>query len=77
MQNCSYCVELKERLDKLELDYEERDINQEENKEEFAKICELSKTETVPVILVGKNILVADLSFKTIEEASIIIKKLH
>lgn len=74
MKECVYCDELKERLDTMKIEYEEYDIVT--NEELFNKICEFTKTDTVPLIFVGKTILVADHSFKTIEEASIIIQQL-
>lgn len=77
MKDCYYCDELKERLQKLDLNFEDRDIDDVEHEDYFKKICEKTKTESVPVVIIGKQILVPNISFKTIEEASLIIQKLR
>lgn len=74
MKKCPYCDELKERLDEMKIQYDEVDIH--DNEEVFNEICKTTKTETVPLVLVGKFIVAAELSFRTIEEASLIIQKL-
>jgi glutaredoxin len=39
---CSYCLELKERLDKLDLKFNDVDITLEENKVECERLSNLS-----------------------------------
>ena len=53
----------------------EININLEENSEEWGKIFEASKAEEVPVIKINKQLLVPNVSFKTIDEAAQITKK--
>jgi glutaredoxin len=74
---CSYCLELKERLDKLDLKFNDVDITLEENKVECERLFKFTNSDSIPIIIVGKNILIPNNSFKTIEEASLLIEKLY
>ena len=72
---CPYCKELKEIYDNEGIEYRDVNINLEENSEEWGKIFEASKAEEVPVIKINKQLLVPNVSFKTIDEAAQITKK--
>lgn len=50
-EGCPYCDELKSLYDENNIKYDYIDIEQKEYQLEFEKICELSKSESVPIIL--------------------------
>jgi len=72
---CPYCNTLKGYYTKENIEYKEVNVELKENEEEWKKISELSKSEMVPLIKVNKQLLVANVSFKTIEEAVEVTKK--
>lgn len=72
---CPFCKELKDKFDNDGLDYDYIDINKEEYKEEFQKIMDIGKTDSVPVVLVNKVILSPEISFTSIDEAFKLTKK--
>jgi len=73
--SCKYCNELKEILKTENVEYQEVNILLPENEVEYEKICEITKSEQVPIVLVGKQLLVPEISFKTITEAAELTKK--
>ena len=75
IKQCSYCNELKELLKSNNIEFKDIDIDLKENQEEFNKINLIAKTDSVPIILVNKRILVVNKSYKTIQEAFELIKK--
>jgi glutaredoxin len=72
---CPYCNTLKEYYIKENIEYKEVNVELKENEKEWKKISELSKSDMVPLIKVNKQLLVANVSFKTIEEAVEVTKK--
>lgn len=72
---CPYCKELKEIYDTEGIEYRDVNISLEENSEEWNMISEASKAEEVPVIKIEKQLLVPNISFKSINEAVEITKK--
>lgn len=72
---CPYCTELKEILTTEGVKFTDVNVNLPENENEFNKIIEISKAEEVPVIKVGKQLLVPNVSFKSIREAADLTKK--
>lgn len=72
---CPYCTELKEILTTEGVKFTDVNVNLPENENEFNKILEISKAEEVPVIKVGKQLLVPNVSFKSIREAADLTKK--
>lgn len=75
MPTCKYCNELKEILNTENIVYQEVNILLPENEAEYGKLCEITKSEQVPIVLVGKQLLVPEISFKTITEAAELTKK--
>ena len=75
-KGCPYCSELKEMYDKDGLQYRDVDVELPENEEEFNKIMEIAKAEEVPIIKVGKQLLVPNVSFHSIAEGFELTKKL-
>lgn len=74
---CGYCTELKERLVNLNIDFIDLDITLEKNKISADNLFKFTKTNDIPIAVVGKTILIPNSSFKTIEEASLLIEKLN
>mgnify|MGYP003657243917 CR=1 FL=1 len=71
---CKYCNELKELLTKDGIEYEDVNIMLQENAKEYEKIYEATKSEQVPIVLIGKQLLVPEVSFKSITEAATLTK---
>ena len=76
IDSCPYCTELKEILTKEGVEFTDINVNLPENEKEYDKIYELTKSEMVPIIRVGKQLLVPEVSFKSIKEAAELAKKL-
>ena len=76
MKECPFCDEMKNYLTEGGIEYTEIDIGLNRNKMEFRKIVEISKADSVPILIVNKKILMPDRSFKTIKEGFEIVKKL-
>ena len=67
--DCPYCQELKGLYNTNNIDYTYVDVMAEENEKEIEKIFEVTKQESVPVVLVNKTLLAPDKSFRSIDEA--------
>lgn len=67
MEGCPWCQKLKEQLDKKGIVYESRDIA--EYSTMYDNFVKITKSDLLPAILIGKNALVPQKSFNTIEEA--------
>ncbi len=76
LKNCPYCVELKSLLEKDNIEFLEIDIDLPEYEKEFSEIVKIAKSETVPMVKVGNKLLVANLSFHTIKDGHLLVKKL-
>ena len=74
-KDCPYCTELKDILTTEGIEFKDVDVELTENQEEFNKIMEISKAEEVPIVKVGKQLLVPNVSFKSIKEAAELVKK--
>ncbi len=74
--NCPYCNELKTMLANEGVKYEEIDVDLPENEDEWNKLHEITKSDMVPIVLVEKQILIPNVSFKTIRECADITKKI-
>lgn len=72
---CPYCTELKEILTNEGVEFTDVDVNLPENEEEYDKIHEMTKSDEVPIVLVNKQLLVPNVSFKSIREAADLTKK--
>lgn len=73
--DCPYCAELKEIFIKEGVEFTEVNVNLPENAKEYDKIYKASKSDEVPIVKVGKQLLVPNISFKSIREAADITKK--
>lgn len=74
-KDCPYCTELKEILTNEGVNFRDVDISIPENEEEFNKIVEVSKAEEVPVVKIGNQLLIPNVSFQSIKEAAELTKK--
>jgi len=72
---CPYCAELKEIFINENVPFIEVDVDLEENKKEYNQIAELTKSEQVPIVKVGKQLLVPNVSFTSIRQAGDLTKK--
>ena len=72
---CPYCAELKEKLTENNIEFVDVNVYLEENKEEYDKIVEKTKSDEVPIVRVGTQLLVPNVSFHSISEAYDLTKK--
>ena len=75
MSECPYCTELKSLLEQEKIEYRNVDIDLPENQEEFQQVLEVSNAEEVPIVRIGKQLFVPNISFKTISESVELVKK--
>lgn len=75
IENCPYCVELKELLIKEGVEFTEVNVNLPENDAEYNKIHKITKSDDVPVIKVGKKLFIPNVSFRSISEVILLIKR--
>ena len=71
---CPFCTKLKGLLDETNIKYDELNVYDDENEQLFDSLVELSGSESVPMITIGKHLLAPDVNFKSIEEAVKLIK---
>jgi glutaredoxin len=76
MEGCSYCKEMKEILEKNNVEYRYVDIDLPDNQDEVFKVFNVAQSERIPVIVANNSILIPDKSFETLEEAYDIIKRI-
>ena len=67
MEGCPWCTKLKEQLDEKGIDYDTRDVD--EYSTMYDKFVEITESELLPALLIGKQALVPQKSFNTIDEA--------
>jgi glutaredoxin len=72
---CPYCTELKEILTQEGVEFVDINVNLPENEKEYDQIHEVTKSEEVPIVMVGKQLLVPNVSFQSIREAADLTKK--
>jgi glutaredoxin len=72
---CPYCKELKEILTNEGIEFRDVDIDLDENVDEFNNIMEKTKADEVPIVKVGNQLLVPNVSFNSIKEAAELTKK--
>jgi glutaredoxin len=72
---CPYCTELKDILTKEGIEFQDINVNLPENEAEYNKLHEITKSDDVPIVKVGKQLLVPNVSFRSIREAADLTKK--
>lgn len=75
MKSCPYCTDLKDMLKNEGVEFTDVDINLPENEEEYKKISEFTKSDDVPIVRVGNQLLIPNVSFRSIREAADLTKK--
>ena len=73
--NCSFCAELKELLKTENIEFIDVNVDLDENEAEYNEINRISQSDDVPIIKVGKQLLVPNISFKSIKEGVELVKK--
>lgn len=81
MKGCPYCVQLKDKLIEQNLEFIERDID--ENADEYELFVEVTQSEFVPAFMIIEDdgikpkskLFVPDRDFNTLDEGVEIIKK--
>jgi len=73
--NCMYCAELKTILTNEGVIFTEINVNLPENEKEYNQIYEVTKSDEVPIVKVGKQLFIPNVSFKSIREAADLTKK--
>jgi glutaredoxin len=73
---CPYCLELKNKLKNNGIEFTYYDIDSENGEKEYNLILKHCESEYLPLIVVDYNILTADKSFSSIDEAYDLIVKL-
>jgi glutaredoxin len=69
IEGCPYCDELKQIFKNEGIEFVNVDVNLPENEEEYNRIYEITKSDDVPIIKVGKRLLVPNVSYLSITEA--------
>jgi len=72
---CPYCNDLKEKLTEDKIEFTDVNVLLEENKVEYDEILEKTKSDEVPIVRVGNQLLVPNVSFHSITEAYDLTKK--
>ena len=75
IENCPYCIELKNKFIADGVEFIEIDINKPENEAEYNKLFEITKCDDVPMVNIGYQILIPHTSFRSINEAFELTKK--
>lgn len=72
---CPFCQELKELYNKEGIEYDEVNVNLPENLPEYQIVVKVSNSNEVPVIKIGKQLFIPNVSFQSIPEAVELTKK--
>ena len=74
IKNCPYCEKLKKSLNENNIEFTEISDTNPKNEKHFVQLVALTKSEMMPTIIVGNDIFVPNVSFKTIDEGIGLIK---
>lgn len=72
---CPFCQELKELYAKEGIEYDEVNVNLPENLSEYQIVVKVGNSNEVPVIKIGKQLFIPNVSFQSIPEAVELTKK--
>lgn len=75
IDNCPYCAELKNILTEEGVAFEDVNVMLPEHEKEYNDLYKKTQSDDVPIVKVGKNLLVPNVSFKSIREAADLTKK--
>lgn len=73
--DCPYCTELKDIFTKEGIEFIDINVMLPENEKEYDDLHKIIKSDDVPVIKVGKQLLVPNVSFHSIRDAADLTKK--
>lgn len=73
--DCPYCTELKDIFTNEGVEYIDINVLLPENEKEYDDLQKITKSDDVPIIKVGKQLLVPNVSFHSIRDAADITKK--
>lgn len=76
MPSCPYCDDLKNKLKDKNIEFRDVNITLDENQIEFDKIKKVAIIDEVPVVRLFKQLLIPNVSFKTIDQAISIIENI-
>jgi glutaredoxin len=63
-----YCERLKDKLEFRDIEFVDINIDDEANEAEYKKLKQLTNSDSVPQVKVGKHIFVPGVSYKTIDQ---------
>ena len=72
---CPYCSELKNILTSEGVEFIDINVDLPENEKEYDEISEITKSDQVPIVRVGKQLLVPNVSFTSIRQAADLVIK--
>jgi len=73
--DCPYCTELKKILTEEGVPFEDINVNLPEHEKEYNELNRVTKSDDVPIVKIGKQLLVPNVSFNSIREAADLTKK--
>ena len=73
--DCPYCTELKKILTEEGIPFEDINVNLPEHEKEYNELNRVTKSDDVPIVKIGKQLLVPNVSFNSIREAADLTKK--
>ena len=73
--DCPFCTELKDIFTKEGVEFIDVNVMLPENEEEYNQLHSITKSDDVPIIKVGKQLLVPNVSFTSIRQGADITKK--
>lgn len=74
--SCPYCKELTTLLDNDSIDYTNVDVSLPENHEEFNEVFKHSNCSDIPIVAIGNQLLIPDVSFRSIQECYSLTKRI-
>jgi len=75
-ENCPYCEKLINGLNELNIDFEDINIDTNIGYKKYLKLRNFTKNDGIPCAIVGNQVIIPDVSYKTIDEAITLIKSL-
>ena len=75
IDGCPYCTDMKTRLTEMKIPFTYVDANLPENITETDKVFEAAKSDSVPIVRVGNQLLVPEVSFQSIDEGANLVKR--
>ena len=75
IEQCPYCSELKELLTKEGIEFTNVNVDLPENDTEYNQLHKITQSDDVPIVRVGKQLLVPNVSFRSISECCQLVIK--